>query len=200
MYLTRLIPLLIFLLANDALGVEISITDELVESEIGFYTQSEGGELITCGVEFSGIDSNLYYFTGSYGFIYFEDRGPVPILKVKSIKLDLDGTRERKKIKKAWLKSTSASTLSGTWVAGNQGESFLLVGGDVLEGSDLYYDIIDGEDVKIGYLHEGNSIDRVYRLKRFTDNGDKASIACISEMTERFLNKQLQQSPEDKTP
>ncbi len=172
-----------------AVGVEISETNEVLEGEINFYTQSSAGALSTCGIEFNGIDKDLNFFSGSYGFLYFEEQGPVPIFKIKSSKIGLDGSKQRNSISTAWIQSNAVSSVGEIWVSNTDGETFLLVGKDVEKGASIYSEIISGKTTKVGFLHKDGSIDRVYRLRTFQKDQEKEAASCLLEMINQFVKK-----------
>jgi hypothetical protein len=87
-----------FFLPLIVMAADISETNEVLQGETSFYTQSNAGVLSTCGIEFNGIDKDLNYFSGTYGFLYFEKQGPIPIFKIKSSKIGLDGSKHRNEV------------------------------------------------------------------------------------------------------
>jgi len=170
-------------------AADISETNEVLLGEVSFYTQSNAGMLSTCAVEFNGIDKELNYFTGSYGFFYSEVKGPVPIFKIKSLKVSLEGTKQRNSIRSAWIKSDRLAAVGDNWVGDSEGDSFILVGKDVEEGAKLYADLIGGKVIKVGFLHAEGNIDRVYRLKEFQQDQMQEASLCFVELIDQFVNK-----------
>lgn len=179
----------VFLLPIITVAAEISETNEVLRGEISFYTQSSAGVLSTCGIEFNGIDKDLNYFSGSYGFLYFEEQGPVPIFKIKSSKISLDGSKQRYSISSAWIQSDAETAIGENWVGNTDGDTFLLVGKDVEKGASIYTDLISGKVIKVGFLHKGDSIDKVYRLRGFQKNQEQEAASCLVEMINQFVNK-----------
>ena len=170
-------------------AADISETNEVLLGEISFYTQSTAGMLSTCAVEFNGIDKDLNFFSGSYGFLYFKEQGPVPIFKIKPLKVSPDGTKQHRPIDSAWIQSGGHTAVGKIWVQNSEGDSFILVGKDVKEGANIYYSLIDGEVTKVGFLLKGGSIDQVYRLKNFNSEQRRDADSCLVEMIDQFLNK-----------
>jgi len=94
-----------FILPALAVGAEISETNHVLEGKTNFYTQSSAGAIITCGIEFDGIDKNLNYFSGSYNITYFERHGPLPFFKIRSSNINLNGAPRINTIINAWIQS-----------------------------------------------------------------------------------------------
>ena len=178
-----------FILPIVAVAAEISETNEVLQGETSFYTQSSAGVLSTCGIEFNGIDKDLNYFSGSYGFLYFEEHGPAPIFKIKSSKISLDGSMQHNSISTAWIQSSDVTSIGDNWIANTDGDTFLLVGKDVEIGTRIYMEIISGKVTKVGFLHKGSSIDKVYRLKEFQKDQEQKAVSCLVELINQYENK-----------
>jgi len=177
-------------------GTEISETNEIIEGETSFYSQSTAGVLSACAIEYEGIDKDLNLFSGSYGFLYFEDEGLAPVFKVRSSKLSLDGSKKRNPIKAAWIQTPFANSHGDNWVSSVVGDSFLLVGNveSWKKGGEIYIDIVTGKVAKIGFLHEGSGIDRVYQLKALKKDQEAEAILCLQEIlaqTQKLMENSL---------
>lgn len=179
----------LFAFSNVVFAIDITVTNALVQGKTEFYTQSSAGTLTTCGVEFSGVDSKLNYFSGSFSLLNLGGQNIVPILKVKSSLLNLDGTTKARKLQKAWLRSPDHSTLSTQWVSENVDDYITAVGRDIEEGVELYTDIVKGKDIKIGYLHQGASIDLVFLLRPFPSAGEQLAGSCLIQMLDQAIKQ-----------
>ena len=168
----------------------ISVSGELQESDIEFYSQSNAGRLITCGVEFSGIDKNLNYFSGSYAVIYLGNGNISPIFKLKSMTIKGSKKIINNKLKNIWLKSPNYSTLSTSWVSNQSDESIVSTSNNSDEGIKLYIDITKGELIKIGYLRENSVIDSVFILKTYPNTDIEQAKECLMTMI-REANKDM---------
>jgi len=176
-------------------GAEISVTTALFDGETEIYSQSSSGQIITCGVEFNGTSHDFVHFGGSFGLMYFMERGVFPVLKINTVTFSESETMVRRKIKNAWLKSRSSSTLVGEWKVDTDGGKFLLVGVNALsEGLMIYSDLVGGGEVKIGFLFEGEEIDKVYKLEKIPLEEDAMmeSVGCLVELMKRISQPEQQ--------
>ena len=57
------------------------------------------------------------------------------------------------------------------------------------EGANLYADITSGLNIKIGYLHENGSIDRVYLLKKYIPKKELTALSCLTKMIDQLSVK-----------
>lgn len=182
----------LFLTSFASHAFEISVTNPLVKSEIDFYSQSSSGSLITCGVKFNGLDHELNFFTGSYSLMYFKDKRIVPMLKIVSAKIDLNGTSKTNPIKKAWIQTEGKPAIGNNWIGRYSNDSFLMLAKSEKafeEGANLYADITSGLNIKIGYLHENGSIDRVYLLKKYIPKKELTALSCLTKMIDQLSVK-----------
>jgi len=173
-------------LTFDVALADVSQTKELIHQEIEFYSQSSRGVLSACAVEFKGVDADFNYFWGSYGALRTaNERSLVVLYKIGSAKIDeTKQTKEYQRIKHIWIKSPSGSSLTEPWVGDRNDEenTFLLFGRNFTQGLRIFGDIALGGEVTIGYLHEGESIDRVYRLPTLPDEQRGAAIDCMEKL------------------
>ena len=118
--------------------------------------------------------------------MHVDKRGAFPLFKIQSLKIDDNGTAKRVAIKSASIESPTASTSVGKWVTVNKGDYFLVSGtDDPGPGMRIYEDLVSGKEVKVGYLHEGETIDRVYKLATFSPEKYETSIECLLELLEK---------------
>jgi len=168
----------------------ISVSTELRKSDIEFYSQSNAGRLITCGVEFSGIDKDLNYFSGSYSVLYLGNGDISPIFKLKSMTINGSNDIKKNKLKSIWLKSPNYSTLSTSWFSKQSDESIISATDNPDEGIKLYIDITKGEEIKIGYLRENSVIDSVYMLKTYPNTNIEKAKDCLMSIIQE-ANKDI---------
>ena len=179
-----IICLYITLYASIASSVEITETNKLIQASTEFYTQSSGGSLSTCGIEFSGVDSKQNYFSGSFALLNIDKRNLAPIFKIKSSILNLDGSTKTRRLEKAWLKSPDSSTLSKNWASKSVDEHIIVVERKVDEGVNIYIDIVRGKNIKVGYLHQGATLDVVFQLKPFPNKDEEAARSCLIQLVD----------------
>ena len=164
-------------------NTNISVSNKLQKSDIEFYSQSSNGKLITCGIEFSGIDNNLNYFSGSYSILYLGNGNISPMLKMNSIKIHENGNKETHSLQNFWIKSKNQSTLATSWESNRKDNTIIFTDHNHDEGIILYIEITRGEETKIGYLKNGATIDSIYELKRYPKNSQEKAKECLMEMT-----------------
>jgi len=189
MNIKNIILLYIIFYTSLAFSIEKTTTSELVQSSTDFYTQSSSGNLSTCGIEFSGVDSQLNYFSGSFSLLIVEDKNFAAIFKIKSSILNIDGTRKTRKLKSAWLESSSFSTLSSSWESKRNNDYIVAVESKGGNGINLFIDIVKGKNIKVGYLHEGAFLDMIFKLKPFPRKDVLRTNNCIEQMIKDLKNK-----------
>jgi hypothetical protein len=154
-----------------------------------FYTESVAGQVSTCGIAFKGVDFAWNFFEGAYGFRYSENKELVPFFKLRSLPSSQDESRKTKEINRAWIRSAKNTTVDGDWIRVEEPDSFMIIGKNTGQGAGLYFDLIGGESISVGFSHERGSSYRIYELGKFPASQEAAASSCMARMRSQSLDQ-----------
>ena len=155
----------------------------------GFYAESSAGQLSTCGIAFTGIDSDWNFFEGAYGFRLSEDQKLVPFFRLRSFPSSPNDSGVSGSINNAWIRSAENTTVDGDWLRMEETDGFMLIGKSTDQGAGLYFDLIGGEAVSVGFSHESESSYRVYELRKFPASQEAEACSCMARMRSQSLGQ-----------
>jgi len=89
------ILLTLFVLFFSSSVSAISTTNKLVMDETSFYNQTSSAKLVSCSIEFFGMDNDLNVLNGSFGLNYFETEDKVVVMfKLMHYDINSDGSKK----------------------------------------------------------------------------------------------------------
>ena len=162
----------------------ISTTDKLSFDETEFYNQSSGTKLISCAIEYFGMDNNLNILNGSLGLSLFEDVDQVPVMfKLKHYSVNTDGTKKSSiPIEEAWFELNDYISNDLKAVKNDEG-SFLSIGGGVSFVAQALAINYDQEPIlKIIVSYKQGGIDKVFEFSSLTNQKLEELLMCSLKM------------------
>lgn len=154
-----------------------------------FYAESVAGQVSTCGIAFKGVDLAWNLFEGAYGFRYSEHKQLVPFFKLRSLQSSRSESGTTRKINRAWIRSAKNTTVDGDWVRVEEPDSFMIIGTNTGQGVGLYFDLIGGESISVGFSHERGASYRIYELGKFPASQEAAASSCMARMRSQSLGQ-----------
>ena len=185
--------LFIFSLAFATTAEAIDVTDELIDSSITVRQEYQEGQVFDCAIEFDGMDDDFNYFTGSLNIVTFAQNHLGGLFKLVSKRVALNPNAiEVKKIRKGWLWVDGRSNSAWTVTSGEE-RKFLSATGDIDEASYFYTGILARKEAAIGYIHPGERLDKIYRLRVLTKAQIRKGVECLAQLFEKTYGKSLEE-------
>ena len=179
------ILLTLFVLFSSSL-LAVSTTDKLAMDETSFYDQTSGAELVSCSIEFFGIDNNLNILNGSFGLNYFQSENKVALLfKLIHYEANTDGSiMKMHDIQDAFFELNNY--LSNDLIQIKNDKESVLVMGDTINfiNKGLVSETLD-QSFKIIVNYKGQTLDKVFEFSSLDQNKIFELMSCSAKMLDK---------------
>ena len=179
------ILIIIFVLFSSSL-LAVSTTDKLAMDETSFYDQTSGAELVSCSIEFFGIDNNLNILNGSFGLNYFQSENKVALLfKLIHYEANTDGSiMKMHDIQDAFFELNNY--LSNDLIQIKNDKESVLVMGDTINfiNKGLVSETLD-QSFKIIVNYKGQTLDKVFEFSSLDQNKIFELMSCSAKMLDK---------------
>jgi len=164
----------------------ISTTDKLVADDTNFYNQTSGAELVSCSIEFFGMDSKFNVLNGSFGLNYFETENKVALMfKLQHYEINSDGSiKFSHPVKDAFFELNDYLSKDLIQVK-NDNESILSIGDTMNFITAGFVSEDNIQSFKIIVNYEGKILDKVFEFSSLNYNKILEMMSCSMKMLDK---------------